>query len=65
LYSPNSPNSSYISILISTTKGAIVTVSLSAMYGALSETLGTAIKFLHLGNVRIDNWMFRLHYVVR
>ena len=35
------------------------------MYEALSNTLSTAIKFLHLGDVRIDTWVFRLHYVLR
>eukprot|EP00091_Calanus_sinicus_P002595 TRINITY_DN12675_c0_g1_i1.p1 TRINITY_DN12675_c0_g1~~TRINITY_DN12675_c0_g1_i1.p1 ORF type:complete len:141 (-),score=10.42 TRINITY_DN12675_c0_g1_i1:53-475(-) len=34
------------------------------MYGALSGTLGDVIKSFHLGDVKIDNWMFRLHYVI-
>ena len=40
-------------------------VSLSNMYGDLSDTLGKAVGYFNLGDVRIDNWMFRLHYVVR
>jgi hypothetical protein len=35
------------------------------MYGDLSGTLGDIIKSFHLGDVKIDNWMFRLHYVAR
>jgi len=33
------------------------------MYNTLAESLSSSLKFLHLGDVKIDTWVFRLHYV--